>query len=109
MTDIVPAAGVADPERQAVLDDLSLAMLFLDAGSVTLEPDLDAADPRVVRARIVTHDSISPVRAAAMLCRLLHNMRVPGVRIERDPTGVRLLCDYVVPSGVWKLELFAPA
>jgi len=94
-------------QRRSVIEDLNLAMLFLDAGAVVIQPDDDSpgigTKSRRISAAIETMHS-APA-AAALLCRVLHNTLVDAVHITRDAQSVRLECDYPSRSGVWTLEL----
>lgn len=108
-------------ERQAVLDDLNLAMLFIDSARVDPSSDPDGTDktdvareaeltdddPRRVRLRLVTHSPLSPADTAALLCRILHNLRIASLRITRMTEGLHLTCQYRLPGGVWTLEIRA--
>ncbi|MFD1712875.1 hypothetical protein ACFSBZ_00175 [Amnibacterium flavum] len=111
--------GQSEPDknasaRRAVLDDLNLAMLFIDSGRIEHEADLvvdgEQADTgsRHLRVRITAYERLTPATTAALLCRILHNLRIPGVTIDRVPGGVRMRCRYLLPTGAWNLEIFAP-
>jgi hypothetical protein len=106
-------------ERQSVLDDLNLSMLFLETARVetipSSEPD-DPADPddpladgeRRLRLRVLSRRPLTPAGTAALLCRVLHNRRIPHITIDRIADGVRLRCSYLLPTGRWRLDITAP-
>lgn len=101
-------------ERQRVLDDLNLSMLFLETARIETElaaEDLDDASAgggRQLRVRVLSSGSLTPAQTAALLCRVLHNRRIPSVEIDRIAAGVRLRCFYLLPAGRWRLDIFAP-
>jgi hypothetical protein len=104
-------------ERQSLLDDLNLPMLFLESARVVSVADDDVPDatdagsadpPRRLRLRVLAHAPLTPATTAALLCRVLHNNRIPGVEIDRVVDGVRLRCFYFLPTGRWRLDITAP-
>lgn len=115
LTDSSPAPSLV-LERQRVLDDLNLSMLFLETAQIEtiapgaeLEEDASSADVgRRLRVRLRTRSPLTPAATAALLCRFLHNHRIPGVEIDRVAEGVRLRCAYLLPSGRWRLDVIAP-
>lgn len=106
-------------ERQRVLDDLNLAMLFLETARVETIPPNELDDPddpddqladaeRRLRLRVLSRRPLTPAGTAALLCRVLHNRRIPHVAIDRIADGVRLRCPYLLPTGRWRLDITAP-
>jgi len=92
-------------ERRRVLDDLNLAMLFVDAAEVFVH---DESTERRLTIDIRASSGLSPAATAALLCRLLHDRRIPSVEIVREDTRVRLHSDYLLPNAAWRLEVTAP-
>lgn len=114
MTSLLHATSA---ERQSVLDDLNLPMLFLESARVVTVGDDESADasdagsvepPRRIRLRVLSRTPLTPATTAALLCRVLHNHRIPGVEIDRVAEGVRLRCAYLLPTGRWRLDITAP-
>jgi hypothetical protein len=106
-------------ERQRVLDDLNLSMLFLETARVETIPSNEIDDPddlddrlvdaeRRLRLRVLSRRPLTPAGTAALLCRVLHNRRIPHVAIDRIAGGVRLRCPYLLPTGRWRLDIAAP-
>jgi hypothetical protein len=100
-------------EGQQVLDDLNLPMLFLETARVEAVPSVKVGDPpahevRSLRIRVLARRSLTPANTAALLCRVLHNHRIPSVEIDRIAEGVRLRCSYLLPTGSWRLDITAP-
>lgn len=100
-------------ERQRVLDDLNLPMLFLETARVEDVTAVDVRDPREgddrrLRVRVLARRSLTPAATAALLCRLMHNRRIPSIEIDRIAEGVRLRCSYLLPTGPWRLDITAP-
>ncbi|MET0862500.1 MAG: hypothetical protein ABW091_15900 [Microbacterium sp.] len=109
---IIPTDSIVT-ERQSVLDDLNLSMLFLGTAHVEAIPagELEDADEGALRRlglRVLARSPLSPAMTAALLCRVLHNRRIPGVEIDRIADGVRLRCAYLLPTGRWRLDIVAP-
>jgi hypothetical protein len=113
------AVGLPHPvafpsERQRVLDDLNLSMLFLDTARVEAVTPPRASPGRLgdidrrLRLRVLARHPLTPAGTAALLCRVLHNRRIPSVEITRLGEGVRLRCAYLLPAGAWQLEITAP-
>jgi hypothetical protein len=112
-----PRTPALDIERQRVLDDLNLSMLFLETAHVETVPATtdgdDIDDPfadagRRLRLRVLARRPLTPAGTAALLCRVLHNRRIPGIEIDRIAEGVRLRCSYLLPTGRWRLDITAP-
>jgi hypothetical protein len=106
-------------ERQSVLDDLNLSMLFLETARVETIPSSELDDPadpddqladagRRLRLRVLSRRPLTPAGTAALLCRVLHNRRIPHIAIDRIADGVRLRCSYLLPTGRWRLDITAP-
>lgn len=91
-------------QRRSVIEELNLAMLFLDAGAVVIQPD-DGSGSQLRRISAAIETEHAAPAAAALLCRVLHNTLVSTVRITRDGQSVRLECRYPARSGDWTLEL----
>jgi hypothetical protein len=112
-----PLSPALDLERQRVLDDLNLSMLFLETAHVEAMPPTpeaeDRDDPsgdacRRLRLRVLARLPLTPADTAALLCRVLHNRRIPSIEIDRIAEGVRLRCSYLLPAGSWRLDITAP-
>ncbi|MET0297563.1 MAG: hypothetical protein ABW091_10330 [Microbacterium sp.] len=104
-------------ERQRVLDDLNLSMLFLETARVDTAPTVEGAEDvddrwsdaaRRLHVRVLARRPLTPAATAALLCRVLHNRRIPGIEIDHIAEGVRLRCAYLLPSGRWRIDITAP-